>query len=44
MKRGTYVLLTVIICCMLMICGCATYKITHDLDRPIDKTGFCQVV
>ena len=43
MKRGTYVLLTVIICCMLMICGCATYKITHELDRPIDETGFCQV-
>jgi len=43
MKRGTYVILTVIVCGLLIACGCATYKITHELDRPIDKTGFCQV-
>jgi len=43
MRRGTYVLLTGIVCGLLIVCGCATYKITHELDRPIDKTAFCEV-
>ena len=43
MKRETYVLLALIVCGLLIISGCATYKITHELDRPIEKTGFCQV-
>jgi hypothetical protein len=43
MKRGTYVLLAVVVCGLLIVCGCATYKITHELDRPIDKTAFCEV-
>jgi hypothetical protein len=43
MKRGTCVLLTIIIYGLLIVCGCATYKVTHELDRPIDKADFCQV-
>jgi hypothetical protein len=43
MKGEAYVLLAVVVCGLLIVCGCATYKITHELERPIDKTGFCQV-
>lgn len=43
MKRPAIVLLTLLLFGVLIVCGCATYKITHELDRPIDKTAFCEV-
>lgn len=43
MKRVAIVLLALVLFGMLIVCGCATYKVTHELDRLIDKTGFCQV-
>lgn len=43
MKRAAIVLLTLLLFGVLIVCACATYKVTHELDRPIDKTGFCQV-
>jgi hypothetical protein len=36
-------LLAIVVGGLLIISGCATYKITHELDRPIEKTSLCQV-
>ena len=32
-----------ILCGMLIVCSCAKYKITHELEQPIQKTAFCSI-
>ena len=43
MKIKGMVLLTVIFCGILIVCGCANYKITHELEQPIKEKTFCYV-
>jgi hypothetical protein len=43
MKIKGMVLFTVILCGILIVCGCANYKITHELEQPIKEKTFCYV-
>jgi hypothetical protein len=43
MKAKGMVLFTVILCGILIVCGCANYKITHELEQPIKEKMFCYV-
>jgi hypothetical protein len=31
------------LCALLILLGCANYKITHELEQPIDRAGICYI-
>jgi hypothetical protein len=41
--RIKVVMPVIVVCCLLTFSGCATYKITHDLEQPIDEAKTCSI-
>jgi hypothetical protein len=43
MKEKGIILCVVVLCGVLVLFGCATYKITHQLEKPINREGNCSI-
>jgi hypothetical protein len=42
-REKKLVLLVTFVCAPLILFGCANYKITHELEQPIDRAGVCYI-